>query len=406
MSYSVATDADKVVVTSTDNEAYEVAREAFLYAYPLVLQYLTIRQATNFAEPTLTVGHCPINQFSHARSFPSAEYKSVIRGNVDTLFSLAHVDLGEEPIVLSIPAVDRFFVLPLISLWTDVFAAPGTRTTGSNSARDFLLVGPRWRGKAVGGLDVIRSPTRFVSIGGCTQTNGSKDYSNVHRIQRRYFLTPLSEWGAEEYTPPAGCVDATIDMKTLPTLQIERMDARTFFASFADLLHDNPPGPLDYPIMHRLERVGLHRGHRFDLNRAPTHIRLAFEQATLDAKRALTTLAGKARGDHCRDWVYAVNGGAYGIDYRQRAAHACSKLGGMLPQDCVSPSLAVDCDGHPLDGNHNYLVHFDRRELPPVDAFWSITAYDASGYFIFNALQRQALGGRDQLAVNLDGSVD
>jgi hypothetical protein len=157
--------------------------------------------------------------------------------------------------VLSVPATDRYFMLPLLSLWTDVFAVPGTRTTGRSTAREFLLVSPSWQGQAAAGLEIIRSPTRFLGIGGRTQTNGVADYDNVRRIQTSYKLTPLSEWGKGTYTPPKNKVDSSIDMKTPPPVQIERMDAATYFARFAKLLKDNPPGPFDYPIMHRLERV-------------------------------------------------------------------------------------------------------------------------------------------------------
>ena len=143
-----------------------------------------MRQGANYEEPTGIVTQAPYNQFSHARAFPPADFKAVVRPNVDTLYSSANLDLGLEPVVLSVPATDRYFMLPLLSLWTDVFAVPGTRTTGRNTAREFLLVGPSWRRQAPAGLEIVRS--HFVSIGGRTQTNGSADYENVHRIQSSY----------------------------------------------------------------------------------------------------------------------------------------------------------------------------------------------------------------------------
>jgi hypothetical protein len=145
-----------------EQEAYEIAKEAYVYAYPLLLMDVFMRQGTNYAEPTGIVTQAPYNQFSHARAFPPADFKAVVRPNVDTLYSSANLDLGPEPIVLSVPATDRYFMLPLLSLWTDVFAVPGTRTTGRNTAREFLLVGPGWRGEAPSGLEIIRSPTRLV----------------------------------------------------------------------------------------------------------------------------------------------------------------------------------------------------------------------------------------------------
>jgi hypothetical protein len=148
----------------SQHEAYEIAKDAYVYAYPLMLTGVLMGQATNYAEPTGIVTQAPYNQFSHAMAFPPADFKMVVRPNVDTLYSSANLDLGPEPIVLSVPATDRYFMLPLLSMWTDVFAVPGTRTTGRNTAREFLLVGPNWQGQVPAGLEIIRSPTRFVPL--------------------------------------------------------------------------------------------------------------------------------------------------------------------------------------------------------------------------------------------------
>lgn len=390
----------------SDQEASEIAREAYVYAYPLVLMDAFMRQGTNYAEPTGLVTQAPYNQFSHARAFPPADYKAVVRANVDTLYSAANLDLGPEPIVLSVPATDRYFMLPLLSLWTDVFAVPGTRTTGRNTARAFLLVGPNWQGQAPAGLEIIRSPTRFMGIGGRTQTNGSADYENVHKIQAGYKLTPLSAWGKGDYVPPKRTVDPAIDMKTSPPVQIEMMDAATYFARFAELLKDNPPGPFDYPMIHRLERVGFKAGPGFDLKTAPPNIKQAFERGTADGRSLVAKLGKEASGEGGKGWVYTTRSGAYGVDYPYRAAIALCCLGENLPQGAVYPSLSVDGEGRRLDGNSKYVLHFDKGKLPPINAFWSVTAYDTDGYFIPNALKRLALGDRDKLASSADGSLN
>ncbi len=367
---------------------------------------VTSRQTTNYAEPTGIVTQSPYNQFTHAKAFTPVDLKAIVRPNVDTLYSSVNLDLGPEPIVLSVPATDRFFHLPILSLWTDVFAVPGTRTTGRNTARDFLLVAPNWQGAAPAGLEIIRSPTRYAAIIGRTQTNGVADYENVHKIQAGYKLTPLSAWGKGDYVPPKGKVDAAIDMKTPPPAQVDKMDAATFFGRFAELLKDNPPGPFDYPMIHRLERVGFKVGESFDLNAIPPEVRRAFERATADGKSLVATLGKKAGGEGGTGWVYTTTSGAYGVNYPYRAAIAYCCLGENLAQDAVYPSLAVDSEGRPLDGNGKYVLHFDKGKLPPVDAFWSVTAYDADAYFIPNVLKRQALGDRDKLATNADGSLD
>lgn len=390
----------------SEQEASDIAKDAYVYAYPLLLMDVFTRQGANYTAPTGIVTQGPYNQFSHARAFPPADFKAVVRANVDTLYSSAHLDLGPEPIVLSVPAIDRYFLLPLLSFWTDVFAVPGTRTTGRNSAREFLLVGPSWQGQPPAGLEIIRSPTRFVGVGGRTQTNGVADYDNVHKIQASYKLTPLSAWGKGDYTPPKGIVDPAIDMKTPPPVQIERMDAAIYFARFAELLKDNPPGPFDYPMIHRLERVGFKVGQNFDLNVTPPQIKQAFVRGSDDGKALLAKAAKQAGGEGGKDWVYTTRSGAYGVDYLYRGAIALCCLGENLPQDAVYPSLSTDSDGRPLDGNSSYVLHFDKGKFPPVDAFWSVTAYDTEGYFIPNALNRLALGDRDKLVANSDGSLD
>jgi hypothetical protein len=390
----------------SEQEAYEIVRDAYVYAYPMVLTDLSLRQQTNFVEPTGKLAQAPLNQFSHAREFTPPDWKVVVRPNVDTLYSPATLDLGPEPIVLSVPATDRYFVMPMMSLWTDIFAVPGTRTTGRNTARDFLIVAPNWRGAPPSGLEIIRSPTRIMNIGGRTQTNGAADYANVHKIQAGYKLTPLSAWGKGTYTPPAALVDPGLDMVTPPPAQVERMDAAAFFARFAELLKDNPPGPFDYPMLHRLERVGFTAGRSFDLALAPPDIKRAFERGAADGKVSVTSLGEAAGGKGAKGWVYTTRSGAYGVDYSYRAAIAYCCLGENLPQDAVYPSLAVDSEGRQLDGRYNYTLHFAKGKLPPVDAFWSVTAYDAVGYLIPNTINRQALGDRDRLVSGGDGSID
>ncbi|WFU59002.1 DUF1254 domain-containing protein [Bradyrhizobium pachyrhizi] len=390
----------------SNDQAYEIARDAYVYAYPLVLEYVTTIQAANYAEPTGIPAQAPFNQFGHAKAFPAADFKAVVRPNVDTLYSVASLDLGREPIVLSVPATDRYFMLPMLSLWTDVFAAPGTRTTGRNTARNFLVVGPRWQGSAPRGLEIIRSPTRYVAIAGRTQTNGPSDYDNVHKIQLSYKLTPLSAWGKGNYIPPKGKVDPKIDMKTPSPEQVEKMDAATFFGRFAEILKDNPPNPLDYPMIHRLERVGFKVGQNFNLSASAPAIKQAFERATSDGKASVAKLGKQAAGMGSKGWAYNIRSADFGVDYPYRASVASYGLGMNLPQDAVYPSTTTDADGRPLDGNSNYVLHFEKGKFPPVEGFWSLTAYDGEGYFIPNSLNRQAIGDRSNLVSNADGSLD
>lgn len=390
----------------SEQEAYAIAKDAYVYAYPMMLTYATLRKLSNFAQPIPGDTFGPPNQFHHALAYPNADDKLVIRTNVDTLYSAATLDLKAEPQVLSVPTTDRYFMLPMLSLWTDVFAVPGTRTTGKNAARDFLVVSPQWQGDVPAGLELIRSPTRYVWVIGRTQTNGAADYENVHKIQAGYQLLPLSAWGKGDYTPPKGKVDPAVDMKADPPKVVDQMDAATYYGQFAELLKDNPPNQVDYPIVHRLERAGFRVGESFDLGKAPENVRKAFERGYADGKVLVLAEGDKAAGKGGKGWVYTTRSGTYGTDYLYRAAIAQCCVGENLPEDAVYPALSNDSEGRSLDGNHKYVLHFEKGKLPPVNAFWSVTAYDAEGYFIPNPIKRQALGDRDKLVANADGSVD
>ncbi|MBX9591866.1 MAG: DUF1254 domain-containing protein [Hyphomonadaceae bacterium] len=333
---------------ASEQLAREVAREAYVYAYPMVLMDATRQQMSNYAEPPAEIpGAGPPNRFIHIRQFPAPDFKIVIRPNVDTLYSPAWLDLKAEPVVLSVPATNRYFMLPMLSMWTDVFAVPGTRTTGADTARTFLITGPGWSGNVPAGMEVIKSPTRHVWFIGRTQTNGRADYANVHKIQDGYTLTPLSGWGKADYVPPKGSVDPAVDMKTPPPEQVETMDAATFFARFAEVLKDNPPNQVDYPTIDRLERVGFKVGQTFDLNSAPPGIKEAFERGYADGRALLAEGAKKASG---AGWTYRTDGGAYGVNYPFRATIARWGLGYNLPQDAVYPSLATDSKGRRQQG--------------------------------------------------------
>lgn len=389
-----------------EQEASAIAKDAYVFAYPLMLTHATLQKLGNFAVAPPGDAFGPPNQFHHARAFPKADDKIVIRTNVDTLYSAATLDLKAEPMVLSVPATDRYFQLPMLSLWTDVFAVPGTRTTGKNTARNFLVVGPGWRGKAPAGLEIIRSPTRYVWIIGRTQTNGPSDYENVHKVQDAMGLRPLSAWGKSKYVPPKGKVDPSIDMRANPPDVVDKMDAGTFYSRFAELLKENPPNPVDYPMIHRLERIGFKVGQSFDLAKLPEATRQALERGYTAGKALVLEEGKKEAGIGRKGWVYTTRSGTYGTDYLYRAAIAQCCVGENLPQDAVYPSLSSDAEGQPLNGNSNYVLHFDKGKAPPVDAFWSVTAYDIDGYIIPNELKRSAIGDRDKLVTNPDGSLD
>ncbi len=174
------------------DRTHEIGIQVYIYAYPMIMMEITRRVSTNV--------EVPMNQFAHIRAYPDHTFKEVVRPNADTLYSIVWFDVSKEPQVLSGSGTGgRYYMLPMLDMWTDVIAAPGSRTSGTEAA-NFAIVGPKWQGDLPDGVELIRSSTNIGWIIGRTQTNGAADYENVHRIQDGYKLIPLSQWG-KSYMP-------------------------------------------------------------------------------------------------------------------------------------------------------------------------------------------------------------
>lgn len=299
-------------------EAREIARDAFIYAYPLVLSGVTFDVGKNVAEPIGT--SAPLNQFGHMRQFPDASFTIVVRPNADTLYSSLGYDVTKEPLIISVPASgDRYYLLPFLDMWSDIFTVPGTRTTG-NGAQTFAIVGPNWQGTLPAGVTEYRSPTGLGLLIGRTQTNGKSDYESVRKFQDGMKAVPLNGYG-KPYTPPKGTVNPNQDMSAPPD-QIDRMDAAAFFAKFAELMKDNPPHANDNPILDRIRRIGIEPGKSFDLASAPKDIQDALNAAPAQALPQIKSAWSEA-GVLVNGWRTNVTAiGTYGTDYLHRAGVA------------------------------------------------------------------------------------
>ncbi len=384
--------------------AYEIGKEAYVYFYPLILMELTRKQLTNIEENKES-GRGPMNMLVHMREYPSADFKTVVRPNFDTLYSLAWLDLTKEPIIVSVPDMHgRYYLLEMLDMWTDVFAAPGKRTTGTN-AQNFLIAKQGWKGKLPKEVKLIQTPTPYIWIIGRTQTNGIKDYENVHQIQDGYRITPLSQWG-KKALPVQVKIDPSVDMKTPPMEQINKMSAADYFKNAAELIKLNPPHITDQSIMARLNRIGFEEGKDFDLEKLDPLVKQALEKAAEDALNNMKKLAPNT-GNIVNGWQINTDTiGVYGNNYLKRAIIALLGLGANLPEDAIYPFISVDSDGNALDGENNYVLHFSKEQLPPNNAFWSLTIYDNEGFPVANSINRFAIGDRDPLKFNADGSLD
>jgi hypothetical protein len=342
----------------------------------------------------------PMNTFSHARTFPPATFRGATHANFDTLYSVAWLDLTKEPVVISVPDTHgRYYLLQLLDMWTDSFAGIGKRTTGT-SASNFAVVGPGWQGELPQGLQRINAPTRFVWVIGRTRTDGPQDYDAVHNVQDGYKITLLSQWGKQP-VPVTVKVDTSVDMKTPPVKQVEQMTPEAYFTYAAELLKVNGPHFTDQPPLARMKRLGFEAGRSFDPAKAAPVIRQALRNAPAAAQKAIITEWPKV-GRTANGWVMNNDSGVYGANYLKRAAVAMFEIGMNLPEDSIYPDTAAT----PLDGHNNYVIHFAKGELPPVNEFWSVTVYDLHGFTVPNPSDRYTLGDRSNLKTNADGSVD
>ncbi len=308
---------------ATDTSVIQTTRDAFIYCLPLVLEDLTVRQST--AVPSSRI-FAPINQFKHISIFPNASYKQIVRPNADTYYSMAFLDLGAEPVVLSVPNTNgRYYMMPMMDAYTNVFASPGTRTTG-NDAHIFLISGPQWKGNTPAGMQEIKSPTNTVWILGRTQVNSEADGRNVVApLQHQYKLVPLSAFG-KPYSPPTVIADTTVP-KAEPNVAVKNMSVVDFFNYANQLMIKNPPPVADGAALNRFTAIGVGAGKTFDINAIPADERTAVMNIPVNV---LNVLSKKAAVPKKGQNGWAVMGsimGNYGTDYIARAFIAYYALG-------------------------------------------------------------------------------
>ena len=394
------TETSKVDGSPPDKEMAAIAEEAYIFGYPLVTMEMTRRVMTNVAAVEGARG--PMGHLTKFRTYPDASFKDVTAPNADTLYTTAFLDVSKEPWVMALPDMkDRYSLFPMLSGWTDVFQVPGKRTTGTK-AQTYAITGPGWSGKLPDGVVEYKSPTGIVWILGRIYCTGTpEDYEAVHAAQDAMTLVPLSSYG-KPYTPPAGKVDSAQDMKTAVREQVHRMDARAYFTLLAELMKTNPPAAADAPIVARITKIGLVPGKEFDA----TKLDAAIAQSVPKAAQEKIMGHMKEAGYLVNGWTFMTKTGTYGTDYLQRAFVTAIGLGANRPQDAVYPTSENDASGKPYDGSKKYVMHFEKGQLPPAGAFWSLTMYDSEYFFVNNPLNRYTLSSRFPLKPNPDGSMD
>ncbi|MBS1956397.1 MAG: DUF1254 domain-containing protein [Cyanobacteria bacterium SZAS-4] len=397
--------AQKDVQVLTEADAYQIGLEAYMFCYPLVTMHITYSQCTNL-EPGKKPGFGPANAFSHIRAYPDANFKAVVRPNFDTLYSSAWLDLSNEPIVLSIPdSNNRYYLMPMLDMWSDVFASPGWRTSGTG-AQEWAIVPPNWSGKLPDGVARINAPTPLVWLIGRTKTDGPSDFDAVHKFQDGLSLTPLSQYKNSTATAVKQKIDSSIDMTTPPLDQVNGMSAAAYFGLASELMQKHAPHITDWSMLARMKRIGLEPNQKFDLSKLDAKNQQAVEKGAADALKLMVSKL-QTLGRPVNGWNMNTDSmGVYGNFYIKRAIVAMVGLGANQPEDAVYPLNIVDSDGNPLNGENKYVLHFEKADLPPVYAFWSVTMYDKDGFQAANSLNRFAISSWMNLTYNADGSLD
>jgi hypothetical protein len=385
-------------------EARNLAEQAYTFAYPLVVMEMTRRANTQNGSPRV------VNHFVHALAFPDDRFRQVIRPNADTLYSSTWLDLSAEPVLLHVPDTKgRYYLMQLMDAWSETIASPGKRTTGTGEG-GFAIVGPGWgkQGKLPDHVQRIDSPTNTVWLIGRTQTNGPSDYYFVHAIQQGYKLSRLSAYPASE--PPLALTDlAQLQAGSNappPPVQVAHMSADDYFTLVAQLLVKNPPHPEDAAMMHQIAKIGIVPGQPFPAMQLSPEERKAVAEGAQAAADAINKFDRSKLANGKTGWTLPGHYGRYGANYAVRALTARYFLGILPSEDAVYLSAVRDSAGDSFQGSKRYTMHFAKGQTPPVRAFWSLTVYDDQGYFAANSIKRFAIGDRDALKFNADGSLD
>ena len=384
-------------------EAQAIAEEGFIYGLPMVMDYAVMYDfIINRDSPAWKA---PFNTLrNEARVFTSAD-TTVVTPNSDTPYSFVWADLRAEPIVITVPEIEpkRYYSVMMVDNNTFNYAIIGTRTTG-NGAGNFMIVGPKWQGETPAGIkQVLRSTTEFSMVLFRTQLFSPKDMPNVEKVQAGYQARTLSAFTGK----PAPAAAPEIDW---PAISPELTQARFF--EYLDLVMDfAPPSPEEATIRAKLARIGVGTEGKFDPGSLSPEqmsaIAAGMKSGSAKVDARVSTLGAEING-----WRVSSAFGDrafFNGDWLLRAAAARAGIYGLDAEEAMYPMTRNAADGSPLDGSkHKYTITFAKDQLPPVNAFWSVTMYDGKTQFLVaNPLDRYLINSTmlDGMRLGTDGSL-
>lgn len=372
------------------SEVRAIAQEAYIYGFPMVDSYRI--QYAYFVDQKNPEYKAPWNQICNIARVFTPEDKAVQTPNSDTPYSMLGLDLRTEPIVLTVPEIqqERYFSIQLIDLYTFNFDYIGSRATG-NEGGSFLIVAPNWQGEIPNGIKkVIRSETELAIAAYRTQLFNPDDLDQVKQIQAGYQAQPLSVFLGQSAPEAAPTIDFI-----KPLTPNEQRTSLDFFNILNFLLQFCPTHPSEEELRVRFSQIGVGAGMTFDVECLSPDLKTAMEQGMADAWAEFANLKQRI------DAKEVTSGDVFGTreylknNYLYRMAAAIVGIYGNSKQEAMYPIYSVDSDGQMLDGANRYTLYLAPGQLPPVNAFWSLTLYELpSSLLVANPLNRYLLNSR------------
>jgi hypothetical protein len=389
--------------TATPEEARGIAKEAYLYGFPVVEMYKTLyTQAVDKKSPNFKA---PFNQIGNTAKAFTASDTAFVTPNADTPYSFIWMDLRAEPLVLTLPTIEenRYYSVQLIDAYTQNFAYLGTRSTGNNGGH-FMIAGPDWQGQQPANIDrLVRSETNIAYALYRTQLFDEKDLSKVKQIQKGYKVETLSHYVKQKAPAAAPKIDWP---KPTPTMS----ETPDLFRYLNFMLAFAPAQDAEKDLLARFAKIGIVAGKPFKVSELSAEHRKVLEEGIADGKAEFVELKKTKIETHD-----VTSGDFFGTrdhlngNYLYRYAGANMGIFGNSAEEANYIGYFVDKDGQPVDASkHDYTLHFDKGALPPADAFWSLTMYDGQNkLLVANPLNRYLINSRmlPNLKLDVDGGL-
>ena len=391
-STAIAASAD----SETGENIWETVEDAYVYAFPLVLMDATKISATNTEEAFNE--KAPVNQFIHSVALADAQFRTVVTPNVDTIYSQVWYDLSEEPMVYELPETDRFCKVQVLDGWTNTAAV-------LDKAGAYAITLSTWDGKLPEGVTRIDVPTSMAWSITRIVLSGEEDLPNVHAIQEKMKLMPLSDYiSGDTYEPPKGSYSEENDY--IPVDKVLSMDPVTFFNKANELMVKNSPAAADKEMLEKIAAVNVGPGMEFDTSVLTGDVSENWKTMLTEVRLKLIK-EGQKFSKKLGQWEYFGEPiGDFNTEYAYRALVALAGLGANTVEVALYPKIEQDADGNIFTGEKSYLLHFESYPQVLEGGFWSVTAYGDDDFLIDNPIDRYCINDRSGLKANDDGSVD